>query len=253
MMRCWMMTFWGKPRQPELYDNAIETPVMWGPLVVLAILAALSGSVMSIQELLQGSVQENNTYCRQFDPTFTGFDSIWSDPQAEDVPTESQISLTHGHEMVDRQLGSWGFSIGIVLAVVVYGRGLGFASFMLKIPPWRWVRNWLYERMYFDELYFGVFVATVTISSEAIAWLDDVVIDGIVNNTAVAVRRLAKLAGSVDEHLIDGAVTGAASFAGQIGDVARAPQTGRIRGYVTVMLATAVLAVAIAVIVALST
>jgi hypothetical protein len=56
----------------------------------------------------------------------------------------------------------------------------------------------------------------------------------------------------MDDRLIDGAVTGAANFAGQMGDVARAPQTGRIRGYVTLMLGALVLAVVVAVIVALS-
>jgi len=219
---------------------------------MLVILAALSGRGMSIQELLEGSVQENNAYCRQYDPSFAGFNSVWADALPEDVPTFGQISLRHGRQMVDRDLGPWGFTVGVVLAFVVYCRGLGFASFLLKIPPWRWVRNWLYERMYFDELYFGVFVSTVSLLSEAIGWLDEVVMDGMVNGAAGTVRKLAVLAGAVDDRWVDGAVTGAASLAGQVGEVARAPQTGRIRGYVTVMVAAAALVVAVAVIVALS-
>jgi NADH:ubiquinone oxidoreductase subunit 5 (subunit L)/multisubunit Na+/H+ antiporter MnhA subunit len=258
MMRCWMMTFWGKPRQPQLYDNAREMPVMWGPLVVLAILAALSGRVMSIRELLEGSLLENNTYCRQFDPAFAGFDTVWVEPVTDDksasvdVQSVAQVSLDTGHHMVDRRMGPWGFSIGLLLAILVYARGLGLASFFLKIPPWRWIRNWLYERMYFDELYFGVFVASVSFAAEVIGWFDDVVLDNIVNGAATIVRKSAVVIGAIDDRWVDGAVTGTASFAGQMGDAARAPQTGRIRGYVTVLLATAAIVIAVAVIVALS-
>jgi NADH-quinone oxidoreductase subunit L len=252
MMRCWMMTFWGGARRPALYENARETPIMWGPLILLAILAALSGRAMSIQELLAGSVQENSAYCKQYDPSFAGFDSIWSDSLPEDVPTATQLSQMRGRDMVDRQLGSWGFLIGITLAVMIYSRGLGVANFLLKIPLVRWVRLWLYERMYFDELYFGIFVASVTFASQAMAWFDDAVIDAVVNAAGATTRDFARLARVVDENLIDGAVTGTAALAGRVGDAARAPQTGRIRGYVTVMLGAMALAVAIAVIAALS-
>ena len=43
MTRCWMLTFWGKPRNQHLYDHAHESPIMWIPLVVLAILASIIG------------------------------------------------------------------------------------------------------------------------------------------------------------------------------------------------------------------
>jgi proton-translocating NADH-quinone oxidoreductase chain L len=262
MMRCWMLTFWGKPRQPQLYDNARETPVMWGPLVVLAILALLSGRVLSIQELLEGSVQENNSLCRQFDPAFNGFDSIWPDTLPEDkgpdargvpdIPTLSELSEIRGHDMVEKQLGWWGFTIGLLLAVAIYYRGLGLANLLLKIPPWRWLRTWLYERMYFDELYFGVFVATIAFAAEFVGWFDRVVIDGLVNVSAQMVQRTATVAGAIDRRVVDGAVSGIASFTQHMGDAARAPQTGRIRGYVTVVLGATAIAIALAVIVALS-
>jgi NADH-quinone oxidoreductase subunit L len=255
MMRCWMMTFWGKARQPELYENARETPVMWGPLVVLAILAAISGKVMSVQELLEGSIQENNSYCKQIDPTFTGFDSAWPDAPPEDragePATASQLALVHGQDMVDRDLGWRGFTIGILLAVAIYYFGLGIADRLLKIPPVRWVRIWLYERMYFDELYFGVFVAAVTFAAFIAEWIDGV-IDSVVNGCGAVVRKSAVFAASFDQRFVDGAVTGTATLAGQLGEVARAPQTGRIRGYVTVMIGAAAVAIAIVVIVALS-
>src|SRR6185436_4295024 len=39
MTRCWMLTFWGKPRNQHLYDHAHEKPIMFIPLIVLAVLS----------------------------------------------------------------------------------------------------------------------------------------------------------------------------------------------------------------------
>jgi proton-translocating NADH-quinone oxidoreductase chain L len=257
MMRCWMLTFWGKPRKPSLYENARETPVMWGPLGLLAIIVVLGWRLMGIQELLEGSVQENNAYCRQYDAAFTGFDTIWPTAMGDekgvpDVMTWPQQSLAHGHAMVASSPGIWGFTVGIVLAFGLYYRGLGMADLLLKIPPLRSMRNWLLNRMYFDELYFGVFVATVSAFAQACAWVDDRVIDKIVNTMPRWTRQTARWARRFDDQLVDGAVLGVAALAGQMGDGARAPQTGRIRGYVTVLIGAASLAIAAAVIVALS-
>src|SRR5205085_4601038 len=34
MMRCWMLTFWGKPRNQHLYDHAHESWILWFPLTI---------------------------------------------------------------------------------------------------------------------------------------------------------------------------------------------------------------------------
>ncbi len=198
MMRCWMMTFWGQPRQPELYENAVETPVMWGTLIVLALLAVLSGRMMSVQELLEGSVQEDNAFCRQYDPAFSGFDSIWpgelpgeNGPDARgnpDVLTTSQVSQINARARADHDLGLGASLFGILFAFALYYRGLGLVERLVKIPPLPWIRNWLLDRMYFDELYFGLFVSTVTAGATAAAWIDAAVLDRIVNGTALAAQ-----------------------------------------------------------------
>src|SRR3954468_15388120 len=43
MTRCWMLTFWGKPRNKHLYDHAHESPIMWLPLAVLAVASVIGG------------------------------------------------------------------------------------------------------------------------------------------------------------------------------------------------------------------
>ncbi|HSV14824.1 MAG TPA: NADH-quinone oxidoreductase subunit L, partial [Tepidisphaeraceae bacterium] len=255
MTRCWMMTFAGKPRDEHLYEHAHESPIMWGPLVVLAILAVISGKWMSIQEMIEGSIQENTAYCRGIDPSFHGFGTAWPSRVAEniglevrdiaEVPpgtpsvphgappavamTEAQHAHVIGHEMVEKWLGFWGFTSGILAGVIVYWRGLGVAQAVLKFPPARWVRNWLYGRMYFDELYFYVFVNFVMAMSWLAGWFDRIVVDGIVNGAARMVREMAMLAGLNDRYVVDGTVNGVGELAHSLGAAVRAPATaGRV-------------------------
>jgi NADH-quinone oxidoreductase subunit L len=263
MTRCWMMTFWGKPRTPHLYDRARESPVMWGPLVVLAILTLLSGRFMNVQEMIDGSRKENTAYCRQFDASFDGFDTTWPAPLPAENAMESremiqsplttaQSALVQGHAMIEKYVGFWGFTVGIVLAVLIYLRGLGVAEAMLKVPPVRWIRTWLYNRMYFDELYFSVFVDVTMAVAKLSGWFDRFVVDGIVNLAAAMVRISAGLIGLGDKYVVDGVVNGIGALTRDLGTTVRAPQTGRIRVYVTVLVAAVALGFAGAIFVVLS-
>jgi hypothetical protein len=98
--------------------------------------------------------------------------------------------------------------------------------------------------MYFDELYHWLFVQTTLVLARVSRAFDTVVVDGIVNGAAWAVGRLSRLAGLHDQYVVDGAVNGAADLAQGIGAAARAPQTGRIRLYVTILMFALSLALA---------
>ena len=74
-------------------------------------------------------------------------------------------------------------------------------------------------------------------------WVDEKIIDRLVNGLPMLARRIARGIGWIDDQWVDGAVIGVAGLAGQMGDAARAPQTGRIRGYVTVLVGAAALAI----------
>jgi NADH:ubiquinone oxidoreductase subunit 5 (subunit L)/multisubunit Na+/H+ antiporter MnhA subunit len=166
--------------------------------------------------------------------------------------TETEGAHVHGHEMVDKWLNFAGFSSGITLAFLVYMNGLGFANAMLKVPPVRWIRTWLYHRMYFDELYHSVFVEPLVTFSRFCAWFDRFIIDGIVNGAAAMVGRLSRLSGWIDQNVVDGAVNGLGALTFDLGSMVRAPQTGRIRVYVTVLMCAVAVGLAGAIIVALS-
>ena len=126
--------------------------------------------------------------------------------------------------------------IGIGIGFLVYLNGYWIAGPLMKIPPLNWIRIWLYRRMYFDELYFTVFVGITMGLSMFCALFDKYVVDGIVNLAGWSVRQLSVAVGLNDKYVVDGAVNGAADLAQGLGAAVRAPQTGRIRMYVTVLM-----------------
>jgi NADH-quinone oxidoreductase subunit L len=184
VMRCWMLSFWGKSRAIQEYDDAAERPIMWGALIVLAILAALSGRMLSIKEMLEGSLQESNAYCRQIDPNFSGFDTIWPGELPvdrgidlrgiPDVMTPSQNAQLDADAKQRKREGLWSL-VGLLVTFGLYDRGTRVTKSFLRVAPLRWIRQWLFDRMYFDELYSGVFVSSVQAVSAVVAWIDRVI------------------------------------------------------------------------------
>src|SRR5687767_15466329 len=85
MTRCWMLTFWGKPRNQHVYDHAHEAPLLWVPLLVLAVLSVIGGKFLNVRELLMNSVNESVAIAESIsskDPfyanrPFNGFKTAW--------------------------------------------------------------------------------------------------------------------------------------------------------------------------------
>jgi NADH:ubiquinone oxidoreductase subunit 5 (subunit L)/multisubunit Na+/H+ antiporter MnhA subunit len=146
----------------------------------------------------------------------------------------------------------YAFIVGIGLGVLVYWKGYWIAAPLTGRGPLALVRVWLYNRMYFDELYAFVFVGILMALSRFSEWFDRKVVDGIVNLVGATVRRAAHVAGLHDKYVIDGAVDGMAELTQSVGAAVRAPQSGRIRMYVTILMAAVALGLAGAIIVALS-
>jgi len=274
MMRCWMLTFWGKPRNQHLYDHAKESPVMWFPLVVLAVMSIIGGSrLLDVKRMLVDSIHETERYCQTanaqeagnpaVNKSYTGFTQAWpveieekaaAPTEAGEKPSEADIavkSLEESGEGMVHKFVFWAFIVGIGLGFVIYLNGYAVANVLYRIPPLRWIHIWLKNRMYFDELYFSVFVALVMMGSWISGMFDKYVIDGLVNLAGSSVRRLAVLAGLNDKYVVDGAVNGAAVLAQDLGAAVRMPQTGRIRMYVTVMVLAISLGVAVTMVILL--
>jgi NADH-quinone oxidoreductase subunit L len=265
MTRCWMLTFWGKPRNQHLYDHAREEPIMWVPLVVLAVMSIIGGKFLGVKDFLNAATVESNKYCTVISPDFQGYSKMWpleaergKNEDADAAPespaqsaSTSQQAQNHGEALVHRWI-SFGWLIGIGVGFVIYLNGYAVANVLMKIPPLRWIHTWLYRRMYFDELYFSVFVAITMGLSKFCALFDRYIVDGLVNLVGWSVKQAAFISGANDKYVVDGAVNGLASLTQELGDAVRAPQTGRIRLYVTVLMAAVTLGLAGAILVVLS-
>jgi proton-translocating NADH-quinone oxidoreductase chain L len=254
MMRCWMLTFWGKPRNQAIYENAHEYPGLWLPLAALALMSIVSGSrVLGIQFLLESAAKEDAAYCRLTDATFDGFGSAWpaDAPDSNGALTAPQRALILGHEMTVKYVG-FAFVVGIAAAFICYYKGYRVSLLLLRIAPVRWLHDWLYRRMYFDELYFIVFESLALFLARFSGLFDRFVIDGLVNGVPSLARGLAAAARMTDRYVVDGAVNGAADLSQELGALVRSPQNGRIRLYVMVLMAGATIGLASAVVMVLA-
>jgi NADH-quinone oxidoreductase subunit L len=273
MTRCWMLTFWGKPRNQHLYDHAHETPILWGPLVVLAVLSMIGGRWLGVKELIETSLKEGTTYCERTIKPFHGFDTAWPGREPERQPGEPEPGehavphpykaeiaaaevphdpIHHGHELVERWVW-WAFIVGIGAGFLLYMNGYAIVGPLVAVPPLSWLRHWLYRRMYFDELYYAVFVQWIVLGASKLSrWFDTYIVDGLVNLAGWAVRKASYIVGLNDQYVVDGTVNGIADLTQELGAAVRAPQSGRIRLYVTVLMGFVALGLAAAIIIALS-
>jgi NADH-quinone oxidoreductase subunit L len=266
MMRCFTLTFLGKPRNQHLHDHARESPIMWVPLVGLAVLSIFGGWI-GIQTMLRNSLHETEAIVGNRTVTSTawqaklpgefGFNAEPHEPVDEtSAAQQAKLAMTahaaheHGHHLVVWVMPAFVFGIGAGL--FMYLPGYRIARGLVRFPPLGWVHTWLYNRMYFDELYYWVFVQVTMALASTSAAFDRYVVDGAVNGVARLTRQASVVAGLTDRYVVDGAVNGAGELAHNIGAAARAPQTGRIRMYVTVLMIAVALGLAGAILVVLS-
>ena len=83
-----------------------------------------------------------------------------------------------------------------------------------------------------DELYEATFVRGFHALARAAAWLDDVVVDGVIAFLAAMTRAAAWVTGAIDAHVVDGAVNGVADALLGGGRALARVQTGRVNQYV---------------------
>src|SRR5262249_51025529 len=102
-------------------------------------------------------------------------------------------------------LGGFAWLVALGAGLVMYMDGYAVANVLMKIAPLRWLHTWLYRRMYFDELYFAVFVAITMGLSRFSAAFDKYVVDGLVNLAAWVTKQAAFGIGANDQYVVDGA------------------------------------------------
>lgn len=123
---------------------------------------------------------------------------------------------------------------GIALAFIIYQYKLVSADKLAQ--RFRRLHTFSYNKWYFDELYQATVIAFVMGTSKAMAWFDNVVVDGIVNLSAAFTRLAGKITGIFDHVVIDGLVNLIARLTGIFGAGLRKVQTGRIQSYIVFVL-----------------
>jgi NADH-quinone oxidoreductase subunit L len=272
MMRCFTLTFLGKPRNQHLYDHAHESPIMWMPLAVLAVLSIFGGWI-GIQTMLRNTIRETENVAGskmvfatawqgklpgefRFAGAGEGSEAAGEGPaEASHTPPapgpmDPHAAHEHGHRIVIWVAPAFLFGIG--LGLFMYIHGYKIANQVVRVWPLGWIHKWLYHRMYFDELYYWVLVRPLLAVSRLSRLFDSNVVDGIVNGVAWLTRQASVGVGLHDRYVIDGAVNGVGGLAHGIGAAVRSPQTGRIRMYVTVLMIAVALGLAGAIFVVLS-
>jgi NADH-quinone oxidoreductase subunit L len=239
MMRCWWMTFMGKPRDEDVHHHAHESPLMWAPLVVLAIGTVAASYMMFRPELGQAAVIAADA------PLVVSVDG--------EVPAKAQhelLGLSHDKDKDPHGalIGLVGFAwiVGGGLAWLIYRNGLDLAERIRRLPLIRFVHWCLVEKLFFDHIYDTVLVGgTKWVLAQVSRAIDTYIIDAIANLLGRGTVRIAEFSGNImDAGGVDGLVDAIAESTQGVGDLARQPQTGKIRNYVLFGTTGAVLVLA---------
>ena len=221
MMRCWWLTFMGKPRNKHVYEHAHETPMMWVPLVVLAV-GTFFASYFLFRPLLADAAPAAT------DAVFmVGFDG-----HAADAAHAHGEMVSHSaHQALIGMVG-FAFVIGFALAILIYYKGLAVGQWISKLPLVNVVYAALMQKLFFDHVYDFFLVGGTKLIAFISRLFDTYVVDLIFNLAASITARFAFFSGDVlDNRGVDGMVNGIGDMTQGLGDVVRQPQTGRLRNY----------------------
>jgi NADH-quinone oxidoreductase subunit L len=149
-------------------------------------------------------------------------------PAAEHVPFAEQ---SHATELLFQLIGG----------ILVAGAGW-FAAWALykddkSTVPARlkatFPRAWslVFNKYYVDEIYQATVVKGALLIDQILYWIDQNVIDGLVNFMGFLGRSVAYLDAAIDKYIVDGAVNGVGRLTWNSGRAMRRLQTGHINSY----------------------
>jgi NADH-quinone oxidoreductase subunit L len=214
MTRQVALTFFGdEPRDHHIHAHE-SPPVMWVPLVILAVFAAVLGLAVGFPRELLG--QEPGHLFGQF-----------LDP-------------------VEKVISADPWFMGLSMLIALAGMGLGWFVYVRRPlqagepdPLSRWlgpVYTVLQRKYYFDELYHATFVRGTLLATVALAWVDKNIIDWLVNAAGRATDAASRGLRFVDINIVDGFVNAIGALTTYTGDVLRVLQTGKVQNYILIAL-----------------
>jgi len=193
MMRWWMLTFGGRPRDRRLYNHTREAPTLLWPMAIVGVMTVVVGGWLSVDDILNSSMMEaresarrvaESSYPQRQNAAKSLYSAAWPTDESEDLQSigMSDLTATTAPSSIDRALQRGGIlarrwlgfalALGLFFAAVIYIPGPRVSEHLLKIAPVRWIHTWLRHRMYFDEFYDSIF-GTLTITlADVFAWFD---------------------------------------------------------------------------------
>ncbi len=211
MWRLCFLTFLGKPRDQQRYDNAHESPnVMTYPLIFLAVLSVAAGWV-GLPWLSKGFA----SFAYNGEPYY---------------PHASWLLMG---------ISTLVAVAGIYLAYLMYHkRSISADKIAEKIKP---LYNLSLNKWYFDEIY-QVAIIDPTMKLGRLMWnFDANVVDGAVNGTAWLTMVWSDMKMWFDENIVDGAVNGSGWIVRKTGEVLKYLQNGAMQSYALLIAIVVVL------------
>ena len=231
MFRALFMTFYGKPKDEEIYSHIHESPSMMTiPMVILAALTILI-------TLDNWPGFQNLPGIGEFAGWFQHLIQKPAIITAAVATAGETVEHAFSHETA-HTIATW-LSIfvagtGILLAYLFYYKKSLSANKVSKSLSS--IYSLLRNKYYFDEFYGASVIKGVLGLSRASAKFDDKIVDGAVNGTAKVGLYISRLSRWFDDNIVDGAVDGTAFISDLLGSRLRRIQTGKIENYVTFLI-----------------
>jgi len=131
--------------------------------------------------------------------------------------------------------------LGIAVASAFYFRG-ALNGLSDRIPILKTAHRVLVNKYYLDDLFLGIIRAIQYPVARAAYWVNQNVLDGVINGVGKGARSAANAVYEViDQRVIDGAVNGAGMSSEEGGSLLRHLQTGRVQQYAALMFGAAAL------------
>ena len=225
----------GEPAHAKGFIVATDSPALIAvPLVILAFLAIVSGYLNAAFLHIEKFTEWVEPGAGEFFPKLVHAEFEW----AKAVPSIVLVAL--------------GFVVSLALCKAVFGaaktplQGLTQRSRVLGAG-----HAFLVNKYYFDVLYEKVIVHGVAHPiANAAYWVNQHVIDGIVNSVGVGTRKTGEwVYRNIDQTLVDGAVNGSGAAARGTGSALQPVQSGKVNLYGALLFGAAAVGALVLVIV----
>jgi NADH-quinone oxidoreductase subunit L len=227
IFRLIFLTFYGEARWADKTGHGPhESPrVMLLPLRVLAFLAIVGG-YLGLPLVLGGGG--------------------WFARFLERSAGSREAHLSSGTEVLLMILSAAVAAAAIGIAYVVYIKRRGEPARRLA-ERFRSLYRVVSRKYYVDEAYRVLFVGGALAAGRISAWIDEHVIDGLVNGTAAAARKLSRVSILFDGGVVDGAVNGVGRLHLAVSSGLKRLQTGFVYNYALAVVLGVVLILALVV------